>query len=374
MTEIEKTEASNGAAEAQNGSNADVSKQIIRQVEYYFGDWNLPRDKFLQEQLKSNEDGWIGIDVMLKFQRLNKICGDGETILKALKGSTEKLMEVDLENKKIRRNPEIPLPEKEDEEAKKAKTVYAKNFEKEATTLDDLLDYFKQYDNVIHVNRRTWQDQKDKSRHFKGSVFVTFKDKESAEKFMALESVKSPEGVELIRKWQSDYFKEKEDEYKSKKEQRGKDKKSKKDVQKQNEKDGEEEKTEPENALPKGAVMFMDGFKDDTMREDIKKVLDCDDAIAFIDFEKGKTSGYIRFKEENAAKELFEKLQEKYKDDEKLKVKEAEITYKVLEGDDESQYLVKAANDIKQRQNKFRHGHKRKGGFRGGRGGKRGRY
>ena len=241
--------------------------------------------------------------------------------------------------------------------------------------MDDLLAFFNKYENVINVNRRTWVD-KDKSRHFKGSVFVTFKDKESAEKFLALESVKSPEGVELIRKWQSDYFKEKEEEYKLKKEQKGKEKKSKKDVQeKQNEKDESEAVAEVENTLPKGAVMFMDGFKDDTMREDIKKVLDCDDAIAFVDFERGKTSGYIRFKEENGAKELLEKLQEKYKD-EKLKVKEAEIEYRVLEGDEESEYLVKAANDIKERQNKNR-GHKRKHGGRGGRGGrggKRGRY
>ena len=65
----------------------------------------------MQEQLKSNEDGWIGIDVMLKFQRLTKICDNGDTILQALKDSAEKLIEVDLENKKIRRNPEKPLPE-----------------------------------------------------------------------------------------------------------------------------------------------------------------------------------------------------------------------------------------------------------------------
>merc|ERR1711902_484432 len=118
-----------------------------------------------------------------------------------------------------------------------------------------------------------------------------------------------------------------------------------------------------------------DGFKGDTMREDIKKVLDCDDAIAFIDFERGKTSGYIRFKEENAAKDLAEKLSEKHKED-KLKVKEAEIEFKLLEGDEENEYLEKAAADIKQRKNNFKNrGHKRKfGGHRGGgRGGKRSR-
>ena len=40
---------------------------------YYFGDFNLPRDKFLLEKVKSNEDGWIEIDVMLKFQRYANI-------------------------------------------------------------------------------------------------------------------------------------------------------------------------------------------------------------------------------------------------------------------------------------------------------------
>ena len=100
----------------------------------------------------------------------------------------------------------------------------------------------------------------------------------------------------------------------------------------------------------------MDGFKDTTSREDIKEVLgediDCDEAIAFVDFERGKTSGYIRFKEENAAKDLAEKLSEKHKDD-KLKVKEAEIEFKLLEGDEENEYLEKAAADIKQRKNNF---------------------
>merc|ERR1712223_1940612 len=116
----------------------------------------------------------------------------------------------------IRRNPEMPLPESEDDETKKLKTVYVKGFEKTNTTLDDLLGFFSKYDNVIHVNRRTWIDRKDDSRNFKGSVFVTFKDKASAEAFMALESVKNPEGEELVRKWQAEYFEEKQKELEEK--------------------------------------------------------------------------------------------------------------------------------------------------------------
>ena len=82
----------------------------------------------------------------------------------------------------------------EDDDTKAAKTVYCKGFEKDNTTLDDLLAYFAKYDGVVHVNRRTWVDRETNTRNFKGSIFVTFKDKASADKFMAEESVKSPSG------------------------------------------------------------------------------------------------------------------------------------------------------------------------------------
>ena len=78
-------------------------------------------------------------------------------------------------------------------------------FEKTKTTLDDLLEFFGKYPNVLNVTKRLYEDRKDPERkkHFKGSVFVVFKDRDSAEKFMDMKSVKSPDGnEELIRKWQ----------------------------------------------------------------------------------------------------------------------------------------------------------------------------
>ena len=165
-------------------------------------------------------------------------------------------------------------------------------------------------------------------------------------------------------------MKEKQVEYETKKAERNKEKKSKNATQDAAVKD-EKVDDEPVESLPLGAVLYMDGFKNDTMREDIKKELDCDDAIAFVDFERGKTTAWIRFKNENAAKDLAEKLKEKYKDDEKLKVKETDIEFRVLEGNEENEYLEKAAADIKQRKQR---GHKRRHGRFGGRGGKRFRY
>jgi len=374
MTETAKVEESNGK-HAENGEMSELEKSINKQVTYYFGDFNLPRDKFLLEKVKSNEDGWIEIDTMLKFQRLNKLSSEGDVILNALKKSEDTLVEVDLENKKIRRNPELPLPETEDDETKKLKTVYCKGFEKTNTTLDDLLGFFGKYDNVIHVNRRTWVDRKDDSRNFKGSVFVTFKDKASAEAFMALESVKNPEGEDLVRKWQAEYFEEKSKELEEKRAKKNSDKKTKAKIVEEQGKKDEEEKVTEENKLPKGATMFMEGFKDDTKREDIKEALKEqfeveDKAFAFMEFERGQTKGYVRFIEENAAIDLAAKIKEKLGETEKLKIKEAEIDFRVLEGQEESDHLDNALKVMKMRKDKYR-GHKRHHGGRGGRGGKR---
>jgi len=245
--------------------------------------------------------------------------------------------------------------------------------------LDDLLGFFAKYENVIHVNRRTWVDRKDDSRNFKGSVFVTFKEKANAEAFMALESVKNPEGEELIRKWQAEYFDEKAKELEEKRAKKTSDKRTKAKVIEEQEKKDEEKKVAEENKLPKGATMFMEGFKDDTKREDIKEALKAqfevdDKAFAFMEFERGQTKGHVRFVEENAAIDLAAKIKEKLGETEKLKIKEAEIEFRVLEGQEESDHLDNALKVMKMRKDKFSRGHKRHhGGRGGGRGGKRSR-
>ncbi len=315
---------------------------------------------------------------MLKFQRLAKLSEDADVILAALEKCDGDLIEVDKEKKMIRRSPAKPLPEAEDEEAKRKRTCYAKGFDK-SWTLDQLLEFFTKFDNVAHVNRRTFIDRrsKDQEKQFKGSVFVTFTDRESAEAFMKLESVKNPDGVELRRMWQADYFDEKTKEYEEKKAKQKAEKKqikAKLNESKDDNDDAEEDEEEAEeNKLPLGATLFMDGFDDTTMREDIKKELKekfevGDTAIAFVDFEKGHTKGHIRFSEENAAKNLVDKMGEA-----KLVVKEKEITVKLLEGDEERKYLDEALKTMKaHKMNKKNRGHKRRGGFGGGRGGRGG--
>lgn len=61
--------------------------------QYYFGDINLPKDKFMLEQIKI-DNGWIPMSTMIKFQRLAKLSDDPKVIAEALHLS--QLMEVGL--------------------------------------------------------------------------------------------------------------------------------------------------------------------------------------------------------------------------------------------------------------------------------------
>jgi len=366
-------EAANGDKKTEEAANGDAKSDVLakvkRQLEYYFGNYNLPKDKFLKETIKESEGGWVSLDIMLKFQRLAHITTDQDVILEAIKDS--KLLEANTEKKEIRRLPSLPVPDFNEDTRKAhiAKSIYAKGFEKEKTTLDDLIKFFEPYEGVINVIRRTYG--KDTERFFKGSVFVTFTDKESAQKFLDLEEVKSPEGEVLVRKWQQDYFDEKDKENEGKRKARHNTK-----MQNKQAKEALEEKAEEETSkltLPTGAILVLEGFKNaDTKREDIKDALKdkfevkADEAIAFVYFNKGEKEAKLRFSSENAAKDLAKKISESLKEGEKFTVNEDQLEVKVLEGQEETDFLEKCKSDIANQKGRNRKGHKRHSGRPGG--------
>ena len=103
--------------------------------------------------------------------------------------------------------------------------------------------------------------------------------------------------------------------------------------------------------------MFMEGFENDTSEKDIKKALIETsnlmlNNIALI--EKGDSCGYVRFHEENAAIELVAKMNVNLGTFRKLKIKGAEIDFRVLEGNEETAYLSHTLIVLKMSKNKKR--------------------
>ncbi|KAL1491027.1 hypothetical protein ABEB36_011685 [Hypothenemus hampei] len=327
----------------------DLDKKIIKQVEYYFGDINLPRDQFLQKQIKEDENGWVPLDVMLKFNRLAAISKDSQVIVEALEKSEEKLVEVNEDKTKIRRNPDKPVPENKEGHLKKLqeRSAYAKGFPLDSE-LNDIINFMDQYGPVESVIRRT-----EKENKFKGSCFIVFKTQELAKQFVELDTVKYKD-IALLRKMQIDYYADK-----------------KKDIEerKQAKKDKKEaliKETAQKIELPNGAILQFSGLPEGQQltREEIKeKIRESGDfEVVYVDYNKGDLDGYVRFAKENNAVDFFKTLT-----DGELVIGEHKIKVKALEGEEEKQYLAKTLEVMAtQRQKQKNYGKKRKGNFNSG--------
>lgn len=356
MTEGEAT--TNGkTSEADETQGIDA--KIIKQVEYYFGDYNLPRDKFMQEEIK-NDDGWITLDTMTKFKRLAAITTDKEVIAAALKNSANGFIEVHENSEKIRRSPSHPLPIFNDEVKLETvkRTIYCKGFPKDGSlTLDHLLEYFQQYGPYETVRMRHFFNKGEDKQGFKGSVLVVFPTVEKATEFKDLTEVKY-KGTYLIRKWYEDYMEEKKkeiDERRARKEARKK---------KEEQDDDKPAEDTPDVTLPRGTFIHFSGLKEgsEVTREDIKEALgELADQCAWVGFSRGMTEGYLRFREEYFNQEVMEKM------DGKLKVKDMEAKFRLVEGEEEEEQLKL----IKEARSKLRSnsGKKRKSGNQGRGGG-----
>ncbi|KAL5285844.1 SSB family protein [Megaselia abdita] len=318
---------------------SEQEKKIIHQIHYYFGDANLNRDKFLLEEIKK-DDGWVNFEVLLTFKRLASITTDVEEIVAALKKSDDDLVVIGDDNLKIRRNPERPIPEFNEEVRKElcSRTIYAKGFPLDSE-IGPILDFFSTFEQKVeNLQMRKYLDKPTKAYKFKGSVFVTFKSTEDLKAFLAKEKVTYKE-TDLIVKSQEQYLEEKKEE--------------------RNAKNAKKEKAkEAENKinLPTGAVVHFEGTTDEVTREDIRQKLDeLEVDVGFIDYNKGDKVGHVRLNEEGTAKTLIEKLT-----DSKLTIKDVEVTFRVLTEEEDAEYLKKAVEQIKNR--RHNHGRFNKGG------------
>lgn len=329
----------------ENGvKDPELHKKIIGQLEYYFGDYNLPRDKFLRAEIKK-DDGWISLTTMLKFVRLAKLTTDAAVIAAAIKESSGSFMEVDSTGSKIRRSTASPLPDDTEglNEEYIKRTIYCKGFAKDGSvTLDTLLEFFKQFGEYESIRMRKYMEKATNTSGFKGSVLVVFKTVEVATAFMDGPPTKYLNSY-LIKKWFSKYLDEKKKEYEERQ--------AKKAAKLQR----IEESIQAVEDMPKGTFLKATGFAANTTREDIKAaVLELAGDCAFVDFKKGDAEAYIRFGAAGSNVTVLSALKDN------LKVNGAAISLHLVEGEEEEAQLEKA----KKARSRFAdNSNKRKGGF-----------
>ncbi|KAH7958634.1 hypothetical protein HPB49_003595 [Dermacentor silvarum] len=310
-------------------SASALEVSIIKQVEYYFGDFNLSRDKFLQGEIKL-DDGWVAIEVLLAFNRLKRLTDKGNVVVEALRKSTSQLLEINDDGTKVRRSPARPVPENSEEHKKKLDelSVFVRGFPPTAT-IDELLEFFGQFGDCVGVFMRRYRN----TRAFRGSVFATFSTKEEADAFLAKESVKFDD-MELTR-----FIKQGR--------QARQDEKAKKEAAEMEVEGGYAD--EPEIVL--GCLLRIKGLGQDTTWESVREAIEPFAKVAFVDYPRGQTEAVLRFVEEGSAKAVLAKLDSHGKG---LNIDGNDVTAEALEGDEEVEYWKKVAAAKRVKWNRFK--------------------
>ncbi|KAF3423602.1 hypothetical protein E2986_03952 [Frieseomelitta varia] len=141
---------------------------ILKQMEFYFGDANLSKDRFLSNLIK--EDPYVDLNVFLRFNKIKELTTDINRIAKAVQVST--MLSLSEDGMKVRRVTPIIIKENTDE-----CTVYVQNLPPDADH-ETLSSVFSQYGQVVYVSIPRFKI----NRKIKGFAFVEFDTVENAKK------------------------------------------------------------------------------------------------------------------------------------------------------------------------------------------------
>ena len=126
--------------------------KIVKQVEFYFSDANLPTDAFLMKKVRADPNGFVPIGVVCGFNRMKTLLKKHppiETVAAILRQHSEALV-VSEDGIRVRRA--TPLPDIDLEDVQ-ARTVVAENF-KTPPTIESVRELFAAAGDVAMVRVR----------------------------------------------------------------------------------------------------------------------------------------------------------------------------------------------------------------------------
>ncbi|KAG6391259.1 hypothetical protein SASPL_149012 [Salvia splendens] len=186
----------------------ETAKKVIRQVEFYFSDSNLPRDKFLMKIVCESDDGMVSLALLSSFSRMRGHLNLGDVkpedvsedivqaVAETLKTST--FLKISEDGKKVGRVTDIAKPEEVIKQLDD-RTIAASPLEYDVQ-LEHVESFFSQYAKVNSV--RLPRHVAD-NRLLCGTALVEFSSVEDAAN--VLKQTLSYSGVELELKPRKEY-------------------------------------------------------------------------------------------------------------------------------------------------------------------------
>ncbi|GAB6018670.1 hypothetical protein CHUAL_000346 [Chamberlinius hualienensis] len=144
-------------------------RAIQEQMEFYFSDANLTKDKFLSKLLKDSDDNQIDLSVFFTFNKIKAFETSIEEIVSALSKST--LLKVSADGKHVKRVTSV----KPNENVDKC-TIYVENLPQTADH-DWIREKFKPFGKVVYISLPIFK----LSKKIKGFTFVEFENEDAVE-------------------------------------------------------------------------------------------------------------------------------------------------------------------------------------------------
>merc|ERR1719348_1195039 len=124
----------------------DLSEKITQQVEFYFSDANITKDKFLLKHVKRNKEGFVSLKLISSFKRVKHLTKDWRQVAFAIKKCSKQLEVNDLETK-VRRLSDLP----EYDETTPSRTVVILNLPMDRPTIEGVAEIFAVCGEIVLV-------------------------------------------------------------------------------------------------------------------------------------------------------------------------------------------------------------------------------
>jgi len=124
----------------------ELCESIVQQVEFYFSDANITKDKFLLKHVKRNKEGFVSLKLISSFKRVKHLTKDWRQVAVAIERKSKKLEVNDLKTK-VRRLDALP----EYDETTPSRTVVALNLPIERPTIEAVAELFSVCGEIVLV-------------------------------------------------------------------------------------------------------------------------------------------------------------------------------------------------------------------------------
>ena len=323
---------------------AAAAAAVQKQVEFYFSDSNLPKDKFLRGKVQADPQGFVDLALLCTFSRMREhqaALGAEEFVggcSKTLKASATLVLSED--GRRVRRSAALP-----DRDTSLARTVYAAGLGETEPQLDEMTALFSAHGTIRSV--RFHREGASDARVFKGGCFVELETIDQATALLAAEVAYKEAKLALRPK--AEWV----DELKAAR----------------REKEAAKAAEPPPPLVVKkvaGAVISVKGMGATASREEIKEKLLVEGAtIYFMLYNRGEPDGYVLFNEEGAAALVLTKFSAEGAAAPELGG--AVPTLGTVEGEEaEAQWIAVAQKKAASEAHKAAGGSRRGGGGRGG--------